>query len=180
MGPRALSWALWLAVLASGGCDRGTRNYEIENRRSTPIWVVDDLLMWRQTAFGRAPNALVVRKGPEPGTVSLYRGMMYIPSREMRQYPSPGVREVAPGARISGEAETSLPLAAWHYYHPKKVEPLDGAPKRAILEVQILLDRGEPAAWKEIQLVDGSALSVPTLRLLDERAHVLRSEPRPL
>lgn len=155
-------------------------HYEVINPGSTPIWVVDDLLTWQQTAFGRAPEAVIVRKTDQPGTVSFYRGMMYIPSREMRQYPSPGVRQLDPGDRLSGEAVTSLPLAAWHYYHPKKMEPLDRAPTTAILEVQILAERGEAGDWKQIELVDGSTLAVPNLRFLNENASIIRSRPREL
>ncbi len=156
--------------------------YTVKNSGTSPIWVVDDLLMWSQTAFARAPRAVVVRQGDAPGTVSFYRGMLYIPSRERRQYPSPGVREVAAGAEISAELETALPLVAWHYYHPKKMKPLDGAPSQAVLEIQYLTSRGDDGErdWSEVKLKDGSSLRYPHVRFLNESAKLVRSGPKPL
>lgn len=156
-------------------------HYDVKNSGAAPVWLVDDLLVWGGKAFEKAPDAIVVRRGDQPGTVNLLRGHLYIPSREMRHYPTAGVREVPAGGSVSGEARRPMPLQAWHNFHPKKMDALDGAPERAVLELQVLPAAGDPDKdYTSITLQDGSSLTVPHQRFLDQTAESLVSDPKPI
>ena len=155
--------------------------YSVTNPNAFSLWLVDDLVVWGQTDFVRAPQAVIVRNSDRPGIVSLYRGDMYIPSRQMRQYPRQGVRELPAKGEIKAELETPLPLVAWHYFHPKKMAPLEGRSTQAILEIQYLvnLEGNGQVVGGEISLQDGTKLRTPQLKFLD-KSKMIRTDPKPL
>jgi hypothetical protein len=156
-------------------------DYTVDNTTDEPIYLVDDMLMWGKTRFRRAPEAIIVRNGDQPGRVSLFRGMMYIPSRDERQYPAPGLRRVEPRAQASGSAQVSLPVKAWHNYHPGKIEPLKGTPGEVVLEIQYLTSKGTLDRDYAVKtLEDGSQIESPYVRHLNESGKVLRSRPQAL
>ncbi len=167
----------WKMVVSGTSLDI---HYVVKNPGPGSIWLVDDMLVSGPGGFVRNPAAVVVRNSGEKDTVSFYRGRQEVPIRSMRDYPSPGVREVPAGKEVSADLKVSLPLTAWHYFHPKKLEPLTGASTRAVLEIQYLATRGTAAddGWSKTTLADGSKLAYPRLSFLVQQGKVLRSEPK--
>ena len=126
--------------------------------------------------FDEAPPACC---GAEPGLASLFRGNLNIPTHDSRMFPSPGMREVAPGATLDGAGEVALPLSAWHNYHPDKIEALRAPITRMQLELQVLPAQGtEDKDWQYETLDDGSRVASPFLRYLNERATLIQGAPR--
>ena len=154
-------------------------DYQVHNGGDAPVWVVDDMLTWTAGKLSRAPSAIIVRNGAEPGLASLFRGNLNIPTHDSRMFPSPGMREVAPGATLDGAGEVALPLSAWHNYHPDKIEALRAPITRMQLELQVLPAQGtEDKDWQYETLDDGSRVASPFLRYLNERATLIQGAPR--
>jgi hypothetical protein len=149
-------------------------DYKLTNQTDASLWVVDDMLTWTQGALTRAPNAIIVRNSTKPGVASLFRGNLNIPTHDQRMYPSPGMREVAPGATVAGSADIPLPLRAWHNYHPDKIEALRPDIKQVELEIQVVPQQGvEDKDWKYETLADGSRVASPFLRVLDTQGQIV-------
>ena len=152
-------------------------DYTITNRSTAPLWIVDDMLTWTQGALTRAPAAFIVRKSDAPGVASLFRGNLNIPTHDERMYPSPGMREVAVGASLTGAGDIPLPLRAWHNYHPDKIAPLAAGTTRVALEITVLRAQGvEGKDWQYETLADGSRVASPFLRVIKEQGEVITAD----
>jgi hypothetical protein len=81
-----------------------------------------------------APTAIIAARGANPGEVRFVRGDISPDSKVNIHYPA-GVQSLAAGKTLTGAAIVGLPLVSWHPYG--EVQPLDGTPTSAVLEVQI-------------------------------------------
>ena len=133
--------------------------YGVENRGAGAVWLVDDMLGHVAEGFVRQPRALVVRAGDDPTTVRLIRGHEP-PRATVFMYFEPGARRLAPGERLTGEAETPLPLAECH--PQERPRPLAAAPTHAIVEVTLLLV--EEPELAERPVIDGPPALIPRRR----------------
>jgi hypothetical protein len=99
-----------------------------------------------------APTAVIAVRGASPSEVRFVRGDISPDSKVNIHYPA-GVQSLAAGKTLTGSAIVNLPLVSWHPYG--EVQPLEGAPTSAVLEVQIY-----PAstAQETVTLGDGGTL----------------------
>ena len=103
-----------------------------------------------------------MRNGDHDGAVSLFRGLMDIPTREEKVYPSPLVRAVPAHGSLTGSAVVALPLKSWHNFHASKMPPLTGNPAQAYLEIQILPTLGDPERnWARSRSATARSPSIP-------------------
>lgn len=130
-------------------------DYTVANRSNERVFVCDILTATDHDKLVRADDRVIVMNGPAKGVVLFSRGVVdeHVPSSFPR---NPGGRAVDPGGELRGSANVALPLQAWHNFG--YAQPLDGTPKRAVLEVSIL--DGE-AQWLEEHLADGSTIKTP-------------------
>jgi hypothetical protein len=154
--------------------DAGKRlhiDYTIKNHGKARIYVYDDMVVVEGDSLARAPQAIDVVNGDQPGVVRLVRGYVPSASKINIEY-NPGVRPLEPGQELKGSAETALPLQAWHSYG--RAEPLTGKPTSAVLEIHYFAGNHGLTTEK----IKGGTMKKPARP--DTDFQVLRSEPRPL
>ncbi|HEY1552269.1 MAG TPA: hypothetical protein VGG28_30790, partial [Kofleriaceae bacterium] len=105
-------------------------------------------------------------RGSSPDEIRFVRGDINPDSKVNIRYPA-GVRPLAAGQTLTGSAVLELPLTSWHPYG--EVQPLEGTPTRAVLEVQIYpattaQDTAKLVDGGTIQLAGRTAMPLETLR----------------
>ncbi len=139
--------------------------YEIENKGSAPVWVIDELVTTSNAGMVVLPDRVIVRRGPDAATASFVIGFTEQPGHAVEVQPAPVAHELAVGAKLSGTKKVPLPLAAWHPYD-SMIDPLQGAPKRAVLEIG-WLPKTPPdgiRGWADVPAASGGTLHLPTDR----------------
>lgn len=146
-------------------------DYTITNHTKDAYLVRDVMVTPSDSKLVLAPDAIITVRGA-PGEVRFVRGDESPDSKVNIRYP-PALRALAAGKTLTGHAEVALPLASWHPYG--QVQPLDGTPKQATLEVEVY-----PAtiATLSTKASDGSTL---TLAARGVAAPItLKAGPKPL
>ncbi|MGE5185694.1 MAG: hypothetical protein ACM31C_26715 [Acidobacteriota bacterium] len=148
-------------------------DYEIENRTTAQIYVLDQLVTTSTPGYEVLPDRVIVRGGPDDATASLFLGFMDPPPGvAVEVEPMPVARVVAAGAKLTGAKTVPLPVAAWHPYI-QYMQPLAATPTKAILEISWLPDKlpeHVTAAWEDYPSASGGKLRLPT------RAYVVNAQ----
>jgi hypothetical protein len=106
-------------------------DYTLANHSKDSI-LVRDVMVTPSAVL--APTTIIAVRGASPSEVRFVRGDINPDSKVNIHYPA-GVQSLAAGKTLTGSALVGLPLVAWHPYG--EVQPLEGTPTRAVLEVQI-------------------------------------------
>ncbi len=148
-------------------------DYEVENRTHAQIFVLDQLVTTSTPGFGVLPGRVIMRRGPDDATASLFLGFMDPPPGvAVEVQPMPVARAVAAGEKITGTKTVPLPIAAWHPYI-QYMEPLPAAPTKAILEISWLPDKSPEhvtTPWEDYPSASGGRLRLPS------RAYVVNAQ----
>lgn len=129
-------------------------DYTIVNHSKDAILVRDVMVTPGDKYLALAPTAIIAVRGSSADEIRFVRGDINPDSKVNVRYPA-GVRPLAAGQTLTGSAVVKLPLTSWHPYG--QVQPLDGTPAHAVLEVQIY-----PAttAQETAKLADGGTLQL--------------------
>ena len=172
-GPIHLSWKL--ARAADGKSLK--LDYEVENKGSAPVWVIDELVTTSNDGMVVLPERVIVRQGPDATTASFVAGYTEQMGHAVAVQPSPVPRELAVGAKLTGTKQVPLPLASWHPYD-SMIDALKGAPARAVLEVG-WLPKDPPAGfpgWEDVPKAGGGKLHLPALGFVRTQQQLARGD----
>lgn len=147
-------------------------HYTITNRTKASYWVRDVMIDPGNSGFTAMPTAIAVVRGSTPTEVRLVRGDVEPDSKVNIHYP-PAVRALTGGEILEGSAEITLPLVAWVPYGD--VEPLEGVPTTATLDVEIF---GGTSPTQDITLVDGTAAKLMVLPIRVPK--ILHADAQPI
>lgn len=117
-------------------------SYRLRNTGDAPVLVLDQMIDFASSlglapqGYASAPDAIIVRAdAADPTLVHLSRGRVE-PVGEARMEVIPGLRTLAAGSELSGQARLALPLRAWH--PNDRASELVVVPTRAVLEIGVL------------------------------------------
>ncbi len=133
-------------------------DYQIENRGSAPVWVLDQIVTTSGDGMVVLPDRVIVRQGPDETTASFVAGFTEQLGHAVEVQPAPVPRALAPGGKLTATKHVPLPLASWHPYD-SMIDALPRAPTKAVLEVGWLpTDR---ARWEDVPAAAGGTLHLP-------------------
>lgn len=112
-------------------------HYTLHNGGEAPVLVLDDMAVLGATSgYDAAPEAMnLYADAQDPTLVHLARGRVQ-PYGRPRMEIIPGVRALAAGATLSGDARVPLPLRSWHPNDGYRALP--ATPTRASLQIGVL------------------------------------------
>jgi hypothetical protein len=130
-------------------------DYTLTNHSGKSFFVRDVMVVSDGSKLVLAPDAVIVVGGAAPGEARFVRGDESPDSKVYTTYP-PGLRPLAPHAKVSGHGAVPLPLRAWHSYG--QVNPLTGVTTKATLEVELFPGQIKTEATT---LPDGTKMTWP-------------------
>ena len=145
--------------------------YTIKNDGNSPVYVLDQTLVFAQEGLILAPDKIIVDSNA--GILQFTRGYIR-PLGDYRVQLIPAVRKLKPAGSLQGSAQISLPVAAWHPRDGSR--PLLGNFTKGVLRIGYV--PGDTPLVPRT-LVDGTTVQIPPAAHMDNQKFIESEHPVP-